>query len=94
MVYYSVMNRSTIGASERVMQVDLASVIHSQVRIRKTSIVYSCIYMKSRKRYRQTCLQDRDRDTDIDSRGVDTVRGRREWDKLVGTGLTCIHHQV
>ena len=48
MEYYSVIKRNEIVLFPETW-VDLETVIQSEVRKRKTSIVYSCIYVESRK---------------------------------------------
>ena len=57
---------------------DLELIIQSEVRKRKTNIIYKCIYMESRRWYCQTYLQSSSGDADTENRLTDKGEGRKE----------------
>lgn len=89
-VYYSVMNRNTIGRSV-VMQMDLASVIYTQSSQFKYC-VFMYIYMKSRKMVQTNLFARQKQDRHRQQRCGHSAKER--VGQIGRTGLTCIHHQV
>ena len=64
------------------MWLDLVAVIQSRVRyvrMKKTNIIYKCIYVESRKMHQMNLLKSKNRDTD---RYMDSKVGKGEWDQL------------
>ena len=53
--------------------------------------MYWCIYVESRKMYRWTYLQSRNRDTDLENKHMDTKMGNGELRWIRRLGLTYIH---
>ena len=84
MEYYSASERSEIGWFVDTWM-NLESVTQSEIRKRKTNIAYYCFYVGSKKWYRLTYFQGRNRDADIENRHLDMGRGwwgAGDWEEL------------
>ena len=80
MEYYSAIKGNEIVSFAEIWM-DLEMNIQSEVRKRKTNIMYQRIYVDSRKSYRWTYLQSKNRDTNIEwTYGHN--RGRGGWNEL------------
>ena len=73
-------------------EMNLEPIIHSKIRNRKTSIMYRCIHMESRKMVLIIYLQGSNGDTDIDNglmgpepgaAGRGWREGGRGWDERI-----------
>ena len=72
---------------------DLESVIQSEVRLKEKN-KYINIYVESRKMVQMNLLQNRNRDTDVEHKRVDTGRREGRWDDFVRVYLTYKHYHV
>ena len=72
---------------------DLESVIQSVVSLKEKN-KYINIYVESRKMVQMNLLQNRNRDTDVEHKRVDTGRREGRWDDFVRVYLTYKHYHV
>ena len=57
-------------------------VIQNEVSQKEKQVSYINAYVESRKWYEWTYLQNRNRDTDIENKCLDTKGGKGTWDEL------------
>ena len=92
MEYYSAIKKNEIMPFAAT-QIDLEIIILSEVSQTKTNIMCYDLYVESKKKYKWTYLQNRNRVTDVENKFMVTgeVGGGRDksgaWDELTHTAI-------